>query len=289
MAVDERKVALITGCSEPISLGANTALALHERGYRVFASARNIKTLEPLRVQGLDVLALDVTSEESIAAAVETITAAAGRLDVLVNNAGVAGRAAIVDADMDRVRAMFEVNVFGPMALTSALAPLLVAARGASGRDSVVVNIGSGVVLGYPFLGAYSASKAALQTWSDTLRRELSALHVKVITVELMLVRTALGKGEKPFVVVKDKPLGLYDWAGIVAYIKTVMGGAANHTATTSEDAARDIVKAIVAPNPPGKLWTGGGTFLARWVVPFLPRWYVDFKLCKMFGKGKAW
>lgn len=104
-----------------------------------------------------------------------------------------------------------------------------------------------------------------------------------------MLVRTALGKGAKPFTVVKDKPSGLYDWDGILGYITGVMADAAKSTASSSEDAARDIVNAITARSPPGKLFTGGGAFLARWVVPFLPLWLVDYELCKMFGKGKVW
>lgn len=82
-----QRIALITGCSEPTSVGATLALDLQRRGYRVFVSARNDATLKPLAAEGLDTLELDVTNAESIAQAKATITEkTGGRLDVLVNN-----------------------------------------------------------------------------------------------------------------------------------------------------------------------------------------------------------
>jgi NADP-dependent 3-hydroxy acid dehydrogenase YdfG len=80
------KVALITGCSEPQSLGAALATELNRRGYRVFATARNIHTMDHLRALGCDVLQLDVTNHDSIAEAAQTVAAEAGRLDLLDNN-----------------------------------------------------------------------------------------------------------------------------------------------------------------------------------------------------------
>lgn len=170
------RVALITGCSEPSSLGAALALALHRQGVKVYATARVASTMSALAAEGINVglpspplatltraqlIELDVTDKESIQAAVDVIEAQDGQLDILVNNAGVGGRAPLLDVDMDRLRSLFEVNTFAPLAVTQAFADLLVAA-GKTGVDSVVLNVGSGAVYGPPFSGSYGASKVGL-------------------------------------------------------------------------------------------------------------------------------
>lgn len=172
----EQRVALLTGCGEPTSLGAALALALKAHGLRVFATARNVGGMAGLAAEGIDVskadpllflqladrhqtLELDVTSPASIRVALTTLTDATGRLDILVNNAGVMGRSPLLDTSLDALRAMLEVNTLAPLAMVQAFAGLLVAGSRRSGRESVVVNVSSVGAVGLPFMGAYGVSK----------------------------------------------------------------------------------------------------------------------------------
>ncbi|WOO80062.1 Short-chain dehydrogenase cctT [Vanrija pseudolonga] len=248
------RVALITGCSEPTSLGAALALELHHLGVKVYATARNGSTLAHLAAEGLSTLELDVTDAKSIAAAVEAVTAADGRLDILVNNAGVSGPAPLLDTDLDRLRALFEVNAFAPLALTQAFAPLLVEAGKGSPLDAVVLNVGSGASYGPPFRGAYGSSKAALQILSDVLRRELAPLGIKVVTLELLMVSTALLNGAKPFDLLSPTPSGYYaNWPEIEAVNEASILAQAKQ-APPSRDVARGLARVLTSQAPPRKL-----------------------------------
>ena len=127
---------LVTGCSSGI--GRATALALHAAGFPVYATARRPETLEDLAARGLTVLALDVTDESSMAAAVDRVVTDRGAVGVLVNNAGYALQGAIEEASMDEVRRQFETNVFG----LSRLVQLALPGMRAQGWGRIV-NVGS--------------------------------------------------------------------------------------------------------------------------------------------------
>jgi len=179
---------LITGASSGI--GRDTALALARAGHTVIAAARRLPALEALAIEAPSIvpLRLDVDDPASIAdavAAVDRLTNGRG-LDALVNNAGFATAGAIADLPDRALRAQFETNVFGLVALTRALLPPMLA-RGA-GR---IVNVSS--VSGRipaPLLGAYHASKYALEALSDALRIELAPFGVRVVIVEPGTIRT---------------------------------------------------------------------------------------------------
>lgn len=170
---------LVTGCSSGIGLA--TATMLQGRGWRVFATARKPADLAMLKAQGFTAVDLDVAQSASVQdAARQVLEANGGILGALVNNAGMGQPGAIEDLTRDTLRAQFEVNVFGLHELTAALLPAM-RARGA-GR---IVNVSS--VLGrvsLPFLGAYSASKFAVEALSDALRVELVRTGVAVSIIE---------------------------------------------------------------------------------------------------------
>ena len=126
---------LVTGCSSGI--GKATAEALVASGHTVYATARRTETLADLETSGARILALDVTSEESMASAVKLIETEHGRMGALVNNAGYGEYGTIEETDLDKVRTMFETNVFGLARLTQLVLPAMRMAR--SGR---VVNVG---------------------------------------------------------------------------------------------------------------------------------------------------
>jgi NADP-dependent 3-hydroxy acid dehydrogenase YdfG len=175
---------LISGCSSGI--GAATAAALLHEGHTVYATARRTEALVDLEALGARPLALDVTSEESMIAAVKAVEAEHGRVGTLINNAGYGEYGPIEEADLDLVRTMFETNVFGLARLTQLVLPAM--RRGRSGR---IVNVGSmGGRLTFPAGGFYHATKYAVEAISDALRVEVRPFGIDVILVEPGLIRT---------------------------------------------------------------------------------------------------
>lgn len=180
-------VALITGCSSGI--GEATALRLARRGMTVYATARRPQTLADLAAAGCHPLALDVTDEESMRAAVAAVEAAHGAVDVLVNNAGYGEYGMVEEVALDRVRAQFETNVFGLARMCQLVLPGM--RRAGSGR---IVNVSSmGGRLVFPGGGYYHATKYAVEALSDALRFEVAPFGVRVSLVEPGLIRTGFG------------------------------------------------------------------------------------------------
>ncbi len=181
------KVALVTGASSGI--GADTALRLKEAGYTVYGAARRTERMSSLRDAGVNVLRLDVTDDDSIRTAVETIMGESGRIDVLVNNAGYGSYGSIEDVPMDEARAQIEVNVFGLARLTQLVLPHMRAQGGGT-----IINISS---MGGEFTtllgGWYHASKYAVEALSDALRMETRQHGIRVVVVQPGSIRTEWG------------------------------------------------------------------------------------------------
>ncbi len=182
------KAVLVTGCSSGI--GRATALRLVGAGWTVYASARRPQTLAELADAGCHTLALDVTDEDSMRAAVNTVEQAEGAVGVLVNNAGYSQSGAIETVPMEAVRRQFETNVFGPVRLIQLVAPKMRAQRWGK-----VVNVGSmGGRLTFPGGGHYHATKHALEAISDALRFELRGFGIDVVLLEPGLITTEFGE-----------------------------------------------------------------------------------------------
>jgi NAD(P)-dependent dehydrogenase (short-subunit alcohol dehydrogenase family) len=180
----EGKVALITGASGGI--GGETAKLLAIEGWTVYAGARKPDDLAELARQGLQSLALDVTDDASMRAAVATILSETGRLDLLVNNAGHGLYGPLEELAMDDLRRQFETNVIGLVRMTQLVLPAM--RRQGAGR---IVNIGSvGGVVTTPMGSAYHATKFALEAISDVLRVEVAPFGIDVILVQPTGVRT---------------------------------------------------------------------------------------------------
>ena len=178
------KIVLITGASS--GFGRDTAETLAAAGHIVFAgvrdvASRNAGVAADLRAKSLEVVELDVTSDASVDTAVASVLArSGGRLDVVVNNAGLASAGVSEAFTPEQLRALFEVNVFGVQRVLRATLPTL-RAKG----DGLVINIGS--ILGrvtFPFFGLYGASKFALEALTDSYRYEVSQLGVDVVLVQ---------------------------------------------------------------------------------------------------------
>ena len=177
------KTILITGAST--GFGRDTAETLAQAGHNVFASMRDPLTknsahAEALRVKGIHTVELDVTDSQSVDQAVDIVVANAGRIDVLINNAGVASAGVSEAFTPEQVTALFDVNVIGLHRVTRKVLPIL-----RSQNDGLIINIGT--ILGrvtFPFFGIYGASKFAVEALTDSLRYEVSQLGVDVALVQ---------------------------------------------------------------------------------------------------------
>jgi NAD(P)-dependent dehydrogenase (short-subunit alcohol dehydrogenase family) len=170
---------LITGCSSGI--GETTAYGLKERGYRVFASARQTKDVERLKAAGFEAVQLDLADSGSIQAAVEAVAEETdGTLDALFNNGAFGQPGAVEDLTRDILRFQFETNLFGTHELTNHVLPLM----RRQGHGRILYNSS---VLGFvaaKYRGAYNASKFALEGLVDTLRLELHGSNIHVVLIE---------------------------------------------------------------------------------------------------------
>jgi NAD(P)-dependent dehydrogenase (short-subunit alcohol dehydrogenase family) len=182
------KAVLITGCSSGI--GRATALRLARGGWPVFATARRPESIEDLREAGARTLALDVTDDDSMRAAVAAVEEAHGAVGVLVNNAGYSQSGAVETVPLDAARRQFETNVFGLARLTQLALPKM--------REQgwgKIVNLSSmGGRLTFPGGGWYHATKHAVEALSDALRFEVKGFGVDVIVIEPGLITTEFGE-----------------------------------------------------------------------------------------------
>lgn len=177
------KTILITGTSSGI--GREIAEKLAHDGYRVFAAMRDIagrnrSHADALRSQKISVVELDVTDDRSIDRAITSILAEAGKIHVLVNNAGIASVGVTEAFTADQAKAIFDTNVIGTLRVTRAVLPSM-----RREREGLIINMGS--VLGrvtFPFVGIYGASKMAIEALTDSIRLEVSQLGVDVVEVQ---------------------------------------------------------------------------------------------------------
>ena len=198
-AGEDAPVVLITGASSGI--GHATARRFAARGWRVWASMRQPERGEALRLEArergwaLETPALDVTDDASVARATAGLLAATGgRIDLLVNNAGFYSLGACEDTTPDELRAQLETNVIGVHRVTRAVLPAMRARR--RGRVMVISSLSGLVAL--PALGAYQASKFALEAWTETLRSEVRPFGIEVVMLEPGPFATNLHVNERP-------------------------------------------------------------------------------------------
>ena len=180
------KIVLITGCSS--GFGLLTSIEFAKAGFRVVASMRDLGRRGKLDdaasaagiVGKLDVRQLDVTDFTAISSVVDTVARDCGRIDVLINNAGFPVAGFAEDIRLDELRQQFETNFFGAVAMTKAVLPIM--RKQCSGHIIQLSSIGG--LLGSVTLSSYSASKHALEGWSESLRLEVAPLGINVVLVE---------------------------------------------------------------------------------------------------------
>lgn len=273
-----KRSVLITGCSEG---GAGNALALEfaARGLRVFATARSLKSVSNLTDRGIETLTLDVTVPESIAALKEEITKrTGGKIDILYNNAGALYEAPAIEADPVRVRRLFDANVFGLMDVVTTFAPLLIASAPGASKTPTIVNVAS-ILARVPFVfsSAYNASKAAVSSYSDTLRLELSPLGVRVVTVFMGEVSTGLMSTDN----ISFGSDSLY--AGVEHKVKE---RTTNHVkaSMTPDVFAKEVVPKVLDSDNTSYIWKGTNAFVIWLLNAFGPRKVFDSTMKSAVG-----
>jgi NAD(P)-dependent dehydrogenase (short-subunit alcohol dehydrogenase family) len=275
------QLAVVTGASSGI--GKATARTLAARGFHVLAGVRRRADVDQLDGEHVEPVILDISDPDHVAAIAERVEDDAGGrpLAALVNNAGIAVNAPVETLPMREWRRQFEANFFGHVAITQALLPALLAAGGR------VVNVSSigGRVAG-PTYGAYSASKFALEAASDSLRREVSRLGVRVIVVEPGTVATPLwGKG---LATAQELVSGMSE--NQQTRYRDLMTAARKQAETLERDgidpadAAQVIADAIEARKPRTRYLVGRDAKLMARIALLLPDRAVDWLIARNLG-----
>ncbi|RAH82942.1 putative short chain dehydrogenase/reductase [Aspergillus japonicus CBS 114.51] len=190
---DKQMSVLITGCS-PGGIGNSLAREFHRNGLRVFATARSADILQDLASIGIETLSLEVDDQESVQRCFSDINARLGGkgLNYLVNNAGRNYTVPAMEAELSEVRATFETNLFSVIYICQVFLPLLIKAKG------TIVQVGSVAgIIPYVFGSVYNASKAALHSFSETLRVELAPFGVNVTTIVTGGVQSRIARIER--------------------------------------------------------------------------------------------
>ncbi len=248
---NNKKVWLITGCST----GFGRALATYvlAQGYRAAVASRNTSDVEDIVTGHGDnaiALALDVTKPQQIQAAVRQTVDKFGRIDVLVNNAGIGYFGAIEESEDAAVREMFEINFFGLAKMTQEVLPIM-----RSQHSGHIVNIASiGGLVGFPAVGFYNATKFAVDGFSESLAKETAPLGIKVTIVAPSGFRTDwAGRSAN------NSPVVIADYATTAGQNKENIRGYSGNQPGDPARAAQAIVKAVEADEPPLRLLLGVG------------------------------
>jgi NAD(P)-dependent dehydrogenase (short-subunit alcohol dehydrogenase family) len=243
--VEVSKAVLITGCSTGI--GHATALRLAKAGHTVYATARRVDSIADLAAAGAHTMALDVTDEASMAAAVERVTAEQGAVGVLINNAGYSQSGAIETLSMEDLHRQFETNVFGLVRMCQLVLPGM--RKQGWGR---IVNISSmGANFTFPGGGAYHASKYAVEAISDALRFEVKGFGVDVVVIQPGLIRTEFAATAQTRLSTDDGPYADFNASVGAATEEAYAKGPLAKLGGDADSVAKAVENAITASRPP--------------------------------------
>ena len=248
-------VVLLTGAST--GLGRATAELLVKHNFRVFGTSRNARTDPTLP---FPMLPLDVCSDESVAACVQAVLTQAGRIDVLINNAGHALNGALEETTLAQAEALFATNFFGAARMINHVLPLL-----RQQRSGTILNVSSlfGLVA-MPFEGFYVASKHALEGYTETLRLELTPFNIRVAMVEPSGIRTAFARS------LTQAAQPIADYAALRRYAFAYFVGAVE-TGADPRRVAQTILHILQARAPRLRHPVGADTLLMYFGKRLLP------------------
>jgi NAD(P)-dependent dehydrogenase (short-subunit alcohol dehydrogenase family) len=222
---------------------------LAKNGYLTYATMRNLKKDESLKSSAssehlpIRTIQLDVTDDDSVQNAIKTILSDAGRIDVLVNNAGYGLTGAFEDVTIDEAKSQFETNFFGMIRVTQAVLPAM-----RRQKSGTIVNVSSGAGrFGLPGGSIYSSSKFAVEGLSESMAYELDPFGIKVILVEPGVIRTNFDKG----VVMAKKSLNPDSpYSNMIQNVTTAFGDRINKNSSSPGLVAEVILNAVKSRNP---------------------------------------
>jgi NAD(P)-dependent dehydrogenase (short-subunit alcohol dehydrogenase family) len=276
---------LVTGATAGI--GRFLSLDLARRGHRVFATGRRADALESLKKeaeeQGIKIVpvVLDVTDESTIEAAAKTVhEACGGALDVLINNAGYGQAGPLAEMDDKTLRRQFDTNVFGVMSVTRAFLPLMM-----HQRAGTIINVSStGGLLTAPMMGAYHASKYALEAMSDALRMELSPFGIRVVVVEPGPIKSEI-TGRTLAGIPEGQEGSAY--AAVLAK-SDELGARMMKMSAGPEHVAKAVRKAIFSRWPRARYIAPSWHALPFMLLPFVPQRLIDLVFKSLLGLNKG-
>jgi short-subunit dehydrogenase len=261
-------VALVTGASSGI--GQVTAKALQSAGFRVFGTSRRAAVE---RSNGVTMLTCDVTDDESVATMVGEVLARAGRIDLLVNNAGMGLLGGAEESSIAQAKSLFDVNVFGVLRVTNAVLPIM-----RSQGIGRIVNLSS--VQGFipaPYFALYSSTKHAVEGYSESLDHELRPFGIRVVLVEPAYTRTSFEENlGRP-----DQLLDIYDSAraGMNVAVRKAM-----EKGDAPEVVAKTVLEAATDPDPKRRYAAGKMARQVSFLRRFVPTSAFDKSLRKQLG-----
>ncbi len=266
----QERVAIVTGVSSGI--GRTTAEVLARNGFRVYGSVRHLKGADA-PPPGVKLVTLDVRHEDSVEACARRVLDEAGRIDLLVNNAGMTLHGAVEETSIDEAKSLFETNFFGVHRVTRAVLPVM--REQGSGRIVNIASIGGFVAM--PFQPFYCASKHALEGYTESLDHEVRRFGIRAIIVEPGYIRTEIGR--------KSQGVKTHLEAYKPDY-KAATSRAVHEieTGDSTEAVARVVLKAATEPFPGFRYTAGRGAGTLRLLHWTLPGTMFDQGVRKHFG-----
>ena len=261
------KVILITGASSGI--GFDAAKILAQQGHKVYAAARRVELMEPLKADGVHVIRMDVTDEASMQQGVEAVIQAEGRIDVLVNNAGYGFFGAIETVPLEEARRQVEVNVFGLARLTQLVLPYM--RQQGSGRIINTSSVAGKAVL--YFGGWYNVSKFSVEAFSDALRMEMKPFGIDVVMIEPGGIKTDWGIIAADHLAESSKGTAYEETA--LREADTLRKGYSMNLLSKPSVVAKAICRAVNSNRPKARYRVGFAANTIVWLHALLPaRWW---------------
>ncbi|KAF9454063.1 oxidoreductase [Macrolepiota fuliginosa MF-IS2] len=267
------RVVLVTGCTTG-GIGYALAEEFGKQGCTVYATSRRVETIASFSNPKIHKLALDVTSDEDVQSAIQSIITQEGKIDVVVNNAGTICPGALIDNSLDDVKKNFDTNTFAILRISKAVIPEM-----AKRKEGIIVNIGSLVgEIATPWNGVYCATKAAVNSISQVLAVECKPLNIKVLHVAPGAVKSNIAdSGARTFSLPADS---LYK-----AYLANIMDriySSQDSSSMPAEVFAKRVVAKTLQKNPPQYMSLGGHSLVLT-ILKWLPRAVVLGFMCRKY------
>ncbi|KAK9284618.1 hypothetical protein L1049_023794 [Liquidambar formosana] len=278
--MSDHKVVLVTGCAKG-GIGYEYCKAFAEQNCHVFASdiPQRMNDMLDLTSDKIETLELDVSSDESAASAVNSVISKCGRIDVLINNAGIGSTGPLAELSLEAIRKAYEINTLGQLRMVQQVVPHM-----ASQRSGSIVNMGSVVgKVPTPWAGSYCSTKAAVHAMSNTLRVELNPFGINVVLVMPGSVRSNFG------IASTERLMKNQDWKLYKEYKEAIAERARASQGSKATDAtvlARHVAKKVLSPKPPKQIVFGHMTGLFT-LLSWSPLWVRDLFFSTRFNLNK--